>query len=74
MSDNRYIEDDGGEVWSDEGVFCPHCKAFHDPADSEGDFYREGDHKEQCGSCGKSFDLNVYVSHSWTTQPEEQSE
>lgn len=55
------------ETYSTEGPICPYCARQY-TAD-EGHYYDESNYtSEDCGSCGKTFSVEVYTSTSWTCE------
>ena len=55
------------EYWDDEGAICPYC-GFINKGDCENhEFYEDGDHIYTCDYCGEEFNMNTYLSYSYTT-------
>jgi DNA-directed RNA polymerase subunit RPC12/RpoP len=54
------------ETYSNAGAECPYCGHMHHPSDSDGALYDESTCEYECGDCLRTFQLQVYVSHSWT--------
>ncbi len=55
------------EIWSDEGLFCPHCKKEQGELQEISGAYEDGESETSCDSCGTEFEFSVYVSYSWTS-------
>ena len=55
------------EGYSKDGAVCQYCGHLCDPSDSDGGLYDESMKTWECGSCGKEFNCDLYVSYSWTT-------
>ncbi len=63
----------GQRYFSQEAAICPYCDHKHDPSDSEGAFYEDGDVIPwQCESCGEDFEIEAHCSWSWQTRREDQ--
>ena len=60
------------ETWSLDGAVCPHCGDTTYPWDDAYALYDESISEWHCESCGKDFNVSVYVSHSWTCTPKEE--
>ena len=55
------------ETYSTVKPHCPHCgNVVSDEGDPNPDYYIDGDFEMDCPSCGKDFEVSVYVSHSYT--------
>ena len=52
------------ETYSDSGPICHYCNYLHKP--DEGYFYGEDFTEHYCYSCDSEFNVDVYVSYSWT--------
>lgn len=57
------------ETFSTDGAECPYCGHLNNPADGDGGLYNESLDEWECDDCGKAFNVDVYVSHSWTCTP-----
>jgi len=54
-----------GETYSNEGPECPHCGRQYTADDPF--YYDESNLTEMdCDRCGKTFEVAVYTSTSWT--------
>ena len=53
------------ETYSTRGPTCPHCDYTHKPEDDPY-LYAEDLTRLDCNSCGKKFNVSVYISYSWT--------
>ena len=61
------------ETYSTEGPQCPYCDRQY-TADDAGYYDESGYTEETCDNCGKTFDVSVYHSVSWTCSQREPSE
>ncbi len=52
--------------YSTQGPICPYC--LHQAAADEPGYYDESASTDECGSCGKTYSMSVYISTSWTTE------
>jgi hypothetical protein len=52
------------ETYEHEGPKCPCCGCQYTAG--EAFYYDEGYVEEQCDRCGKTFDVRVYTSTTWT--------
>lgn len=54
----------GEQTYRTDAPECPYCgyKQGHDG----GYYYNEDLTEDECGDCGKTFDIEVYHSTSWT--------
>lgn len=56
------------EGYSSDGAVCPYCGHI-DPADeSEGSLYDDYLEYNHCPSCNKEYQVDLYISYSWTTK------
>jgi ribosomal protein S27AE len=62
------------ETYSTDGAECPHCGHVSRAEDSDGALYSESTDQWECGGCGKPFIVSVYVRHSWTCTPFDETE
>lgn len=51
----------------DDDIICPFCGEKHECDGEDGAFYSEGDHKFSCADCDNVFNVNTYISYSYTT-------
>ncbi len=55
------------ETYDTGFIICPHCGNKHDPgSDPCSEYYEDGELEHDCSSCSKSFEVEVYVSYSYT--------
>ena len=59
------------ETYSTVGPGCPYCGHMHNPSDEPSHYYNEMLDETDCNNCGKTFNVEVYVSHSWTCTTKE---
>ena len=64
-----YAEFSNGELYSNSGPVCPHCKHEHSP--DEAFYFDESTDEMECEACAKTFAVSIYTSTSWTTSPKE---
>lgn len=58
-----------------EGPECPFCGHLNRACDSDGLLYNERIEQYDCGDCGKTFNVGVNVSFSWSaSRPGEHGE
>ena len=60
------IEDDE-ELYHDLGAVCPYCGFINKGGGENPEFYEDGDYIYTCDYCNKKFNMNTYVSYSYTT-------
>ena len=53
--------------YSRDGAVCPYCNHVAKPEKDNYELYSEDTTEWECGDCGMTFNVSVYVSHSWTT-------
>lgn len=56
------------ETWSQEGMQCPYCNNVNTPDDAMD--YHEDEVTQYCSECDKQFTSTCFVTHSWTSRPE----
>ena len=66
---DKYIENEH-DVWSDEGLFCPHCKEEQSDLQEIPGAYTEDGGKTFCDSCGKEFEFSTYIEYHYTSLKE----
>lgn len=49
----------------DDGYYCPYCGVFID-IDDDYEMYVDGSHDVTCPYCDKPFEVETYLSHSFT--------
>lgn len=60
------------DTYSIEGPQCPYCQRQY-TADEPHYFDEMGYTEEDCDQCGKTFEVMVYTSTSWTCSPKDQT-
>lgn len=55
---------------TDDGYYCPYCGVFID-IDDDYEMYTDGGHNVTCPCCDKPFEVETYVSHSFTSRRKE---
>lgn len=54
------------DTYSDiEGPICPYCGYMNKACDSDGHLYDESTTEWYCANCDETFDVSIYVSHTW---------
>ena len=53
--------------YSTVGPICPYC--LHEATADEPGYFDESMVTDECGSCGKTYQVSVRISTSWTTEP-----
>jgi len=57
--------------YSNDGVICPYCGYLHKPDSESSYFYNDGDENIECSNCGNEFNIETYISYSYTTTKKE---
>lgn len=60
-------DNEGEDEFFDDVIICPYCGEKHEADGEDSAFYSDGDHKFRCADCQNEFDVNTYVSFSYTT-------
>ena len=55
------------EGYSNEGAICPYCGYTDLASESEGYIFDESNDTNDCPACDKEYEMDSYISHSWTT-------
>lgn len=64
----RDLDEDLGEVDSDDFIRCPHCREQSRVHDGENySMFEDGEHEVSCDSCGKDFTVSTSVSYSFSS-------
>lgn len=60
-------DENDSETFENTHIKCPYCgheNSIND--DPEERYFVDGDFEHTCGSCSKEFNVNVYISYSYT--------
>jgi hypothetical protein len=64
----KYLDDnEDGSVWSDEGLFCPHCKEEQEDLQEVDGAYTEDGGSTFCGLCNKEFEFSTFINYHYTS-------
>lgn len=71
----KKLEEDDGEVWSDDYVRCPKCSTTWQPYESEQyELLGDGSHDVTCSNCDHDFTVSTSISWSFNSPPRVQEE
>lgn len=59
-------------TYETRGARCPYCQHLHEADESY--WYDEMLTEHECDDCGKTFEVRVYTSTSWSCEPLKSSE
>ena len=55
------------ELYHYLGAVCPYCGFINKGEGENPEFYEDGDYIYTCDYCNEKFNMNTYVSYSYTT-------
>lgn len=55
------------EQFSSAGPVCPYCENVETPDDPS--YYDESATTMECGDCGATYAVQVFIDTSWSTKP-----
>ena len=61
----KYDEDE--EIYDRHYAICPYCGYKNEGDCEDFEFYNDGLYKFTCKDCEKTFNLETYISYSYTT-------
>jgi hypothetical protein len=60
------------ETYETKGPRCPYCQHLHQP--DEPFYWSEETTDMECEHCDRGFEMELFVSYSWTCRPTTQQE